>query len=70
MEGGYVPGDRLVARALAAQLGARLAPAGEAVLRLVREGALELRIPRTIVVPTREPKMTDLSYPQIGKNAG
>jgi len=31
MEGGYVPGDRLVARALAAQLGVSLTPAREAV---------------------------------------
>jgi DNA-binding GntR family transcriptional regulator len=52
MEGGYVPGDRLVARTLAAQLGVSLTPAREAVLRLVSEGALELRNPRTIVVPT------------------
>src|ERR1700687_2218832 len=52
MEGGHVPGDRLVARALAAQLGVSLTPAREAVLRLVSEGALELRNPRTIVVPT------------------
>jgi DNA-binding GntR family transcriptional regulator len=52
MEGGYVPGDRLAARTLAAQLGVSLTPAREAVLRLVSEGALELRNPRTIVVPT------------------
>jgi DNA-binding GntR family transcriptional regulator len=56
MEGGYVPGDRLVARALAAQLGVSLTPAREAVLRLVSEGALELRNPRTIVVPTLSPQ--------------
>jgi hypothetical protein len=52
MEGGYVPGDRLAVRTLAAQLGVSLTPAREAVLRLVSEGALELRNPRTIVVPT------------------
>ena len=52
MEGGYVPGDRLATRTLAAQLGVSLTPAREAVLRLVSEGALELRNPRTIVVPT------------------
>jgi DNA-binding GntR family transcriptional regulator len=52
MEGGHLPGDRLVARTLAAQLGVSLTPAREAVLRLVSEGALELRNPRTIVVPT------------------
>src|SRR3977135_2754366 len=56
MEGGYVPGDRLVARTLAAQLGVSLTPAREAVLRLVSEGALELRNPRTIVVPTLSPQ--------------
>jgi DNA-binding GntR family transcriptional regulator len=52
MEGGYVPGDRLATRTLATQLGVSLTPAREAVLRLVSEGALELRNPRTIVVPT------------------
>lgn len=56
MEGGYVPGDRLAARTLAAQLGVSLTPAREAVLRLVSEGALELRNPRTIVVPTLSPQ--------------
>jgi hypothetical protein len=44
MEGGYVPGDRLGARTLAAQLGVSLTPAREAVLRLVSEGALEHRV--------------------------
>lgn len=52
MEGGYVPGDRLAIRTLAVQLGVSATPAREAVLRLVSEGALELRNPRTIVVPT------------------
>ena len=52
MEGGYVPGDSLATRTLAGQLGVSLTPAREAVLRLVSEGALELRNPRTIVVPT------------------
>jgi DNA-binding GntR family transcriptional regulator len=55
MEGGYLPGDRLATRTLAAQLGVSLTPAREAVLRLVSEGALELRNPRTIVVPTLSP---------------
>ena len=52
MEGGYVPGDRLATRTLAAQFGVSLTPAREAVLRLVSEGALELQNARTIVVPT------------------
>src|SRR5450755_4401372 len=56
MEGGYVPGDRLATRTLATQLGVSLTPAREAVLRLVSEGALELRNPRTIVVPTLSPQ--------------
>ena len=49
-ETGWLPG------ALAAQLGVSLTPAREAVLRLVSEGALELRNPRTIVVPTLSPQ--------------
>lgn len=52
MEGGYVPGEKLATRTLAAQLGVSLTPAREAVLRLVREGALELLNARTTVVPT------------------
>jgi DNA-binding GntR family transcriptional regulator len=51
MEGGYVPGEKLATRTLAAQLGVSLTPAREAVLRLVREGALELFNARTTVVP-------------------
>jgi GntR family colanic acid and biofilm gene transcriptional regulator len=52
MEAGYVPGEKLATRTLAAQLGVSLTPAREAVLRLVREGALELLNARTTVVPT------------------
>ena len=52
MEGGFVPGEKLATRTLAAQLGVSLTPAREAVLRLVREGALELFNARTTVVPT------------------
>jgi GntR family colanic acid and biofilm gene transcriptional regulator len=52
MQGGYVPGEKLATRNLAAQLGVSLTPAREAVLRLVSEGALELQNARTIVVPT------------------
>jgi GntR family colanic acid and biofilm gene transcriptional regulator len=52
MEGGYVPGEKLATRTLAAELGVSLTPAREAVLRLVREGALELLNARTTVVPT------------------
>ena len=56
MEGGYVPGEKLATRNLAAQLGVSLTPAREAVLRLVREGALELLNARTTVVPTLSPQ--------------
>jgi len=52
MEAGYVPGEKLATRNLAAQLGVSLTPAREAVLRLVREGALELFNARTTIVPT------------------
>jgi DNA-binding GntR family transcriptional regulator len=52
MEAGYVPGEKLATRTLAAQLGVSLTPAREAVLRLVREGALELVNARTTIVPT------------------
>ena len=52
MEGGYVPGEKIATRTLAAQLGVSLTPAREAVLRLVREGALELFNARATVVPT------------------
>jgi DNA-binding GntR family transcriptional regulator len=52
MEAGYVPGEKLATRTLAAQLGVSLTPAREAVLRLVREGALELLNARTTIVPT------------------
>jgi DNA-binding GntR family transcriptional regulator len=52
MEAGYVPGEKLATRNLAAQLGVSLTPAREAVLRLVREGALELLNARTTIVPT------------------
>jgi DNA-binding GntR family transcriptional regulator len=52
IEAGYVPGEKLATRTLAAQLGVSLTPAREAVLRLVREGALELLNARTTVVPT------------------
>jgi DNA-binding GntR family transcriptional regulator len=51
IEAGYVPGEKLATRTLAAQLGVSLTPAREAVLRLVREGALELLNARTTVVP-------------------
>jgi DNA-binding GntR family transcriptional regulator len=56
MEGGYVPGEKLATRTLAAQLGVSLTPAREAVLRLVREGALELLNARTTVVPALSPE--------------
>jgi GntR family transcriptional regulator, colanic acid and biofilm gene transcriptional regulator len=56
MEAGYVPGEKLATRNLAAQLGVSLTPAREAVLRLVREGALELLNARTTVVPTLSPQ--------------
>jgi DNA-binding GntR family transcriptional regulator len=51
MDGAYVPGDRVATRGLAADLGVSATPAREAMLRLVSEGALELRNARTIVVP-------------------
>src|ERR1700694_3247592 len=51
MDGAYVPGDRVATRGLAAELGVSATPAREAMLRLVGEGALELRTARTIVVP-------------------
>ena len=56
MEGGYVPGEKLATRTLAAQLGVSPTPAREAVLRLVREGALELLNARTTVVPALSPE--------------
>jgi DNA-binding GntR family transcriptional regulator len=56
MEAGYVPGEKLATRNLAAQLGVSLTPAREAVLRLVREGALEMLNARTTVVPTLSPQ--------------
>jgi GntR family transcriptional regulator, colanic acid and biofilm gene transcriptional regulator len=56
MEGGYVPGEKLATRTLAAQLGVSVTPAREAVLRLVREGALELINARTTVVPALSPE--------------
>jgi DNA-binding GntR family transcriptional regulator len=52
MDGVYVPGDRVATRGLAADLGVSATPAREAMLRLVSEGALELKNARTIVVPT------------------
>jgi DNA-binding GntR family transcriptional regulator len=52
MDGAYVPGDRVATRGLATDLGVSATPAREAMLRLVSEGALELRNARTIVVPT------------------
>ena len=52
MDGAYVPGDRVATRGLATDLGVSATPAREAMLRLVNEGALELRNARTIVVPT------------------
>ena len=52
MDGAYVPGDRVATRGLAADLGVSATPAREAMLRLVSEGALELKNARTIVVPT------------------
>jgi DNA-binding GntR family transcriptional regulator len=62
MEGGYVPGEKLATRTLAAQLGVSLTPAREAVLRLVREGALELLNARTTVVPTLSPERFNEIY--------
>lgn len=56
MEGGFVPGEKIATRTLAAQLGVSLTPAREAVLRLVREGALELFSARATVVPTLSPE--------------
>src|SRR5215467_10884462 len=52
MDGAYVPGDRVATRGLATDLGVSATPAREAMLRLVSEGALELKNARTIVVPT------------------
>src|SRR5215471_5961271 len=52
MDGAYIPGDRVATRGLASDLGVSATPAREAMLRLVSEGALELRNARTIVVPT------------------
>ena len=52
MDGAYLPGDRVATRGLATDLGVSATPAREAMLRLVSEGALELRNARTIVVPT------------------
>ena len=52
MDGAYIPGDRVATRALATDLGVSATPAREAMLRLVSEGALELKNARTVVVPT------------------
>ena len=54
-DGRYHPGDRLRLRDLAEELGVSVTPIREAVLQLVRDGALEMRTARDIRVRTVSP---------------
>lgn len=51
-KGALKPGDRLKIRDLAQQMGTSVTPVRDAVLRLVHEGALALKSPRDIRVPS------------------
>lgn len=51
IEGGLQPDDKLRIRALADQLGVSVTPVRDALLSLVKEGALEMRSPKDIRVP-------------------
>lgn len=51
MDGAYSPGDSVTTRGIAAELGVSATPVREAMLRLVQEGALEMRNARSVVVP-------------------
>lgn len=51
-KGALKPGDRLKIRDLAQQMGTSVTPVRDAVLRLVHEGALSLKSPRDIRVPS------------------
>lgn len=51
-DGRYQPGDRLRLRDLAEELGVSVTPIREAVLQLVRDGAIEMRTARDIRVRT------------------
>ena len=52
IDGRYHPGDRLRLRDLADELGVSVTPVREAVLHLVKDGALEMRTPRDIRLRT------------------
>ncbi len=63
MDGAYSPGDHVVTRKLAADLGVSATPAREAMLRLVQESALEMLNARTVVVPRlTAQRLSELHY--------
>jgi DNA-binding GntR family transcriptional regulator len=51
IEGDLKPNDKLRIRPLADQLGTSITPVRDAILRLVRDGALEMRSPKDVRVP-------------------
>lgn len=56
MDGRYAPGQRLTIAGLAEQYGTSITPVREALLRLVSEGALEMRAATSIRVPVLKPE--------------
>lgn len=56
MEGSLKPGERLIARDLAARLGTSPTPVREALLKLVASGALEMAPAQSFTVPALSPE--------------
>ncbi len=56
MEGSLRPGERLIARDLAARLGTSPTPVREALLKLVASGALEMAPAQSFTVPALSPE--------------
>lgn len=51
MNGNFQPGQAVTVKAISSMLSASVMPAREAMMRLIAEGALELRANRTVIVP-------------------